>query len=134
MKELIEQVPLDVRTVNQLIEWAVENCLRAMNTDRDEDYDRSMFWEMYKRIADEFIYDFGALGYEIVPFRWCDRPEVFLAGLWKGYFMNEVSDLIRADAKFANLVDGALANKKAYFHFTERIDAILRERFRVRES
>jgi hypothetical protein len=134
MKHLLEGATLDVRTVNQLIEWAVEHCLIATNGDRDDEYDRSMFWELYKRIADEFIYDFGEMGYEIVPLRWCETPEIYLSGLWKGYFMNEVSDLIRTDERFADLIDGALANKKKYFHFTERIDAILRERFSVRES
>lgn len=134
MKHLLDQVSLDVQTVNQLIEWAVHNCQIAVNGYLDEDYDRSIFWELYKRIADEFIYDFGAMGYEIVPLRWCEMPEIYLSGLWKGYFMNEISDLIRTNEKFADLVDGALANKKAYFNYTERIDAILRERFSVRES
>ena len=90
--------------------------------------------QLYKRIADEFIHDFASFEYKLVPFRWCDRPEQYVIGLWKGYFLNEITDLIKSEKDFADMVDGALANTNTYFRNTEKIDRILRRRFSVREA
>lgn len=133
MKELLQRVTLDIKTVNELIERAVGVCLEEMRTDRRSDYDRAIFWELYKRIADEFVYDFARFDRESIPFRWRDRPEIYFSGLWKGYFMNEVNDLIENDKQFADFVDGALANETKHFNFTERIDKIFRRRYRIPE-
>ena len=43
MKELLQQVTLDIKTVNELIEWAVDVCLEQMRTSRQSDYDRALF-------------------------------------------------------------------------------------------
>ncbi len=103
MKELLQQVTLDIRIVNELIERAVNVCLEQMRTSRQSDYDRALFWELYKRIADEFVSAFARFDLDSIPFRWCDRPEIYFAGLWKGYFMNEIDDLIANDEQFTDL-------------------------------
>jgi len=119
--------------VTNLIKEIVSFCAaRAAHRDSLR-YDPQIFWELYKRIADEFDKHFAQMDPTILPVRLRQNPERFFEGMRRGFILAEVESISDTEPQFADLVVKAAREKTRYFYFTEKIDTILRARFGIED-
>lgn len=102
-----------------------------MEQDDRIEYDREKFWDIYRRIADQFVAVFGEVSLYRLPLGGLANGVAFGKDVWVSYFEKAAWDVICFDKRFAKLVMKALSYPDEYLETMNEIDAILRRRYKI---
>lgn len=95
------------------------------------EYEAENFWNIYRRIADEFNRVFGAIDLNSVPFRHPKQIEEFATDIWSSFFEREVSQIIEYNERFPLLIIRTVSYPDEYLETTDEIEEILMRRYRI---
>lgn len=89
------------------------------------------FWELYRRIGDEFTLRFESVPLANISFASNRNFHFFLRDIWANYLACEIDGLIHDETKFALLVGRMICYPEQYLDLSDQIDQILRDRYHL---